>query len=446
MDERKRIMDLVKKGVITSEEAIVLLEKLGEESAEGTGEDAYNYNTKKTTYQNDESSDYIDNLKKRIEQVKERLTVLNTLDDFERLNDEEAAERDDLERSLAELQAELVKAEKERKTMDSQDDRKFFGMDFDIDTDGLEEQARHLASKVKEGVKNISNNFELRDFNVKIPGFARSKKITNNYEYDASRVKVLTVKNFNGDIIINKSDDNQIHERITYRVYGNIRNSSAEDFFKNNTVNELNGSTLNIKMHHRIEATIEINIPSETSLSSVNLRCKNGSFDLNDLEVDDLVVAATNGTVFLNQADVDHLEINNVNGSIKVEQSTLRNGLLNTVNGSIKTLDSLTDVELSSVNGSIILSHLSKYSKNVDAHVVNGTVKISVPVELGYVIKAETKNGSINNRLSDINVLSSEKNNRIVKLEHLGAGAADLQVSTISGSVYLKDSLTEEDK
>lgn len=98
MDERKRIMDLVKKGIITSEEAIVLLEKLGQENAEEVNEDnSQTSNEKNNTYrkQNDASSDYIANLKKRINQIEERLTVLNTLDDFERLDDDEAVERDE---------------------------------------------------------------------------------------------------------------------------------------------------------------------------------------------------------------------------------------------------------------------------------------------------------------------------------------------------------------
>ncbi|BDR57953.1 DUF4097 family beta strand repeat-containing protein [Xylocopilactobacillus apicola] len=442
MDERKRIMELVKKGVITSEEAIVLLEKLGQKSAEGTSEDTSDHDKKRTAFQEDESSDYVDKLKKRIEQVKERLTVLNTLDDFERLSDEEADEREDLQRSLTELENELESVELQRKRRDSSNN--IFGIDFDFDTEGLEEQARSFAAKVKDSVKSFSDNFELRDFNVKVPGFARSKKIINTYEYSADDLKVLNIKNYNGNIVIRKSVDSRIHERITYRVYGNVRNSSAEDFFKNNTVNELSGNTLNLKMHPRIESLIEFSFPAGFDLTSARIHSKNGSFEFNNLKVDDLSVSSTNGSVELKDLTIDHLEINNVNGSIRIEDSILSSGTINTVNGSIKSLQSINNVELSSVNGNIILSNISKDSGDAEAHVVNGNIKMSLPPELGFLIKAESKNGSINNRLASATVNSVDKHHKSMELENVGAGNAKFQVSTISGSVYLKDISPEE--
>lgn len=447
MDERKRIMDLVKKGVITSEEAIVLLEKLGQETAEGTSEDPFDTaSEQKTNYQEQEdaSSDYIANLKKRIEQVKERLTVLNTLDDFERLDDEEAAERDDLEASLSELKVELARAQSERESYEkarSSEKDSFFG----FDSSEFEDEARNFAAKVKEGVKSFSNNFELHDFSIKIPGFARSKKIVTNYEYAPDAVHVLDLKNFNGNVIIRQSEDQQIHEQITYQVYGNIRNNSAEDFFENNTVNELKGATLTVKMHHRISATIELTFPVNFRLASARLRCKNGSFKLADLDIADLIIAATNGNISFQKFNVDHAEINNVNGSITVKDCWFKDGILSTVNGSIRTVNSRTDLEISNVNGNIILSKISPASTNLDVHLVNGDVKISIPPKLGYQIKADTKNGSINQRLSDVEILERDKRDKSVVLNHDGNGAARFQISTISGSVYLKDITVEGD-
>lgn len=439
MDERKRIMDLVKKGLISSKEAIDLLEKLGNENSEGTDEDTSYNNEQRTKYNTDEYSNYIESLKKRIEQVKERLTVLHTLDDFERLDDDEAAERDDLEKLLVQLQAELEKAEKEYRSFQDSNDDSF----FNIDSGDIEYRFRNFATKVKERVKNFSDNFELRDFNVRVPSFARSKKIVNTYEYEPNQIKILNIKNFNGDVIIRKSTDNRVHERITYRVYGNVRNTTIEDFFKNNTINELNGSALIIKMNHRIESTIELSFPTEFKLSSANLRDVNGEFFLINLNVDDLVIASSNGGVNLKTMASDHIEVNITNGSIEASDCTLQSGSLSIVNGSIYTSNSVNNLEFSSVNGSVILSNISKNTKNIDAHVINGDIKVSLPVELGYLVKAESKNGDINNRLTNVTMDTDQKSYKSTEFEHVGSGHASIQLTTISGSIYLKDDNSE---
>lgn len=445
MDERKRIMDLVKKGIITSEEAIVLLEKLGQENAEEVNEDnSQASNEKNNTYrkQNDASSDYIANLKKRINQIEERLTVLNTLDDFERLDDDEAVERDELNKSLSELKSELTKAELEKRNYEksfNNQNNKFFG----FDSSDIEDGARDFASRIKDSVKNFSNNFEFQDFNIKIPSFVRTKKIETSFEYDPTEINVLNLKNFNGNVTIKQGNDQKIHEIVTYRVYGNIHNSSPEEFFEENTINQLNGATLNIKLHRRIAADIQLIFPHDFKLASARLRCKNGSFKLSDLEITDLIIVATNGSITFNNFNVDHAEVNNVNGSISVNYSWLKSGILSTTNGSIRTYNSCTNLEVSNVNGSIILSNISSKTTNIDAHLVNGNVKISIPKELGYKIIADTKNGSINHRLSDADIIEHDKHYKSVKINHNGSGDAKFQISTISGSVYLKDSSLE---
>jgi DUF4097 and DUF4098 domain-containing protein YvlB len=441
VDERKRIMDLVKKGLISSNEAIVLLEQLGRDSAESTDDDAPFRNGQRTTYQTDDHSNYIENLKRRIEQVKERLTVLNTLDDFERLADDEASERSDLEKSLVQLQSELDKAEKQYRNSQDSNKESF----FNIDTDSVEHGFRNFASKFKDCVKNFSDNFELHDFSIKVPGFARSKKIINTYEYAQNEIKILNIKNFNGDVIIRKSADDRIHERITYRVLGNIRNSSAEEFFKNNTANEVNGSTLAIKMPPRIESTIELSFPTDFRLSSVNLRSGSGNFYLSNLNTDDLAIVSSSGTINLKTIVSDHIEANNANGSIVVSNCTLLSGFLSAVNGSIRTSNSVNNLEFSSVNGSVVLSNISKNSENISTHVINGDIKVSVPLELGYLIKAESKNGEIYNRLTNVTINTNHKNYKSSEFEHIATGHANIQLTTISGSIYLKDGNSEEE-
>lgn len=440
MDERKRIMDLVKKGVITSQEAIVLLEKLGQESADSTNEDPSDQYDKKTEYYENETADYINNLKKRIEQVKGRLTVLNTLDDFQRLDGEDITERDELQKSLIELQAELNKVEKEQRNFNNSKNNNFFGFDVEIDSEKLENQARNIASKLKKTIINFSDNFELRDFNVKVPKFSRSKKIINTNDFTNDKIKNLNINIFNGDIIIRKSIDGFIHERISYRVLGNLINTSPEHFFENNTINEVTDATLNIQIPRRIKATIELSFPEDFTLINAKLAGKNTDFDINDIKMNDLILSAANGEVNFNFVELSHCEVNAVNGLIIVENSDMSEGLLNTVNGSVRTVNSVTNLEISSVNGDIVLSNIGSETLSMDAHVVNGDIKMSVPKELNYVIKAETKNGLINNRLMNAKPDSTDKNAKVMLIEHKGSKNADLQFSTISGSIYLKDS------
>ena len=79
--------------------------------------------------------------------------------------------------------------------------------------------------------------------------------------------------------------------------------------------------------------------------------------------------------------------------------------------------------------------------QKIKASSVNGNVKVSVNKEIGLEGVAKTSLGSINDRLSDYEVVreKKEKTNRLLQFRRVADEMAKLDLSTTTGSIFLKD-------
>ena len=80
--------------------------------------------------------------------------------------------------------------------------------------------------------------------------------------------------------------------------------------------------------------------------------------------------------------------------------------------------------------------------KKVEASSVNGNVKVALPDTIGLEGHAKTSLGSINSRLSNYEVVreKKERTNQMLQFRRVSDGEiAQVQLSTTTGSIYLKD-------
>jgi len=227
MNERERILDLVKKGILTTEEALVLLENIAtekdeklidneakqvnytrtEEKKDATIADsealekilerlAEEENKKSVEY--DELTVEIQGLRQDIREVEEQLTVFDTMEDLDSLTPEKEAEREQLKKDLAYMKETDVRLTSEKAALnddlksikqerrDTQETERILG--FDIPKDWKEqtnEKFNQASGKVEEVGRNfgdflkntvdavsstVSDNVEWKDVNIKVPG------------------------------------------------------------------------------------------------------------------------------------------------------------------------------------------------------------------------------------------------------------------------------------
>src|SRR5699024_3768318 len=195
MNERKRIFDLVKQGVISTEEALVLLENIAKETGGRVKPSEDDISPKDWFISSDRSLDdessmdvideltQLENLEHQIDEINIQLIELN-----ETLQLEESAELLQQKRTL---QDELVKLMAEKQVLEAKIDEKFYhkaNQHTQTESDSWKEQASDTFSQVsdklsdvtaqlgrffKKSIKNVSqtveDNVEWKELSIKVP-------------------------------------------------------------------------------------------------------------------------------------------------------------------------------------------------------------------------------------------------------------------------------------
>ncbi|WP_225048857.1 daptomycin-sensing surface protein LiaX [Lacticaseibacillus kribbianus] len=492
MNERERILDLVKQGVITSEEALVLLENLAKAKAktptsapedaaadqtneqQPTADDDSTQDTPKETpteealaLLNTQLAELAGNLDAAQAQVKsvnaklaanaEQIIVLDTMEDLDTLSEEKYKERGRLKQenlTLTTKQAELTEQVATLKTKIAELNREKHQLTKKTFTDKVlpddwQDQAKdalndigktvndatlQIGSLVKKTMNNVLDNVDWKDVTVRVPGIA-TERFSHTFDFPDSKASILDLKVANGDITIDTWEQAGIQVNAEIKLFGKMQADTPLEAFLDRSHIEANDDHLVFQVpNRRVQADLTIHLPKR-DYDHVAVRLLNGGLLLNGLSGKDFYVKSTNGELTFNQLTATMLEIEGVNGSIKVTDGTVHDLMLETVNGDIKVSSAAKTLSLQTVNGTIRTTLTTDFDQ-LTASSVNGNVKLALPASVAVSGEARTRFGGVKSRMAGINVSGKAKS---VTLDRPGTGSGRLKVTTTSGNVQLKD-------
>lgn len=482
MNERERILDLVNKGVISSEEALVLLENLAKATGEQTSQAKPNekkadskatqqaaaaaaddalaaLNTKLATArgQLDAATAQLTSISNTLAANEEQIIVLDTMEDLDTLtpekyqergrlkaaNRELAAQKSILKATVAELKDQVAALERQKADLTRQSftDR-FFGDEWqDQAKDALADlgktvgdAAGQVGALVKQTVSSVLDNVDWKDVTVKVPGIATAK-FDHTFTYPASQASILDVKVANGDVTLETWDSPDIEIQATIKLYGKMAEDTPFDAFAARSRIEVNDDHLVFQIpNKRVQADLTIRLPKRT-YDHTTVRLLNGSLTVNQLEGKDLYVKSTNGSLSFTGLNAVMLETEGVNGNIRVTDSQVHDLMLETVNGDIRVDGEAQTLNLQTVNGTIRTT-LSRDFKALTASSVHGNFKLALPADVAVSGTLRTAFGSIKSRMSGVEVADQSKS---VELDRPGVGTGTVKATTTSGVMQLKD-------
>ncbi|MEJ1306718.1 hypothetical protein QY884_00940 [Latilactobacillus sakei] len=280
MNERQRILDLVNQGVLTSSEALILLENLAkndqntnatkmsaepevpdvddnkQESAPETDQRALvEERARELTIALSGVNRQLQDLKQKIQADQEQVTVPDTMEDLDSLTSEKAAERhtlkatvlqnqaqiDDLEEQRQTLTEELNQIEKQRRQMAKNQWSEKLGLSddwkenasetFDEISSRLGEASLHLGKFMKETAKNVMDNVDWKEVNFKVPGLA-TEKFTHEFIYSDVTPEMINVKVANGNVDFKIWDQPEIKVVAQVKLYGKMGEPTAREAFE----------------------------------------------------------------------------------------------------------------------------------------------------------------------------------------------------------------------
>ncbi len=124
----------------------------------------------------------------------------------------------------------------------------------------------------------------------------------------------------------------------------------------------------------------------------------------------------------------DKIEIDTVSGGADLKNIKTEKLDIDTVSGSIKAAGEFTELESDSVSGDVTVSSATLLKK-LDCDSTSGNIRLTIPKNSGFTLKADTVSGDISCGLPTV---SESKNRRVC-----GDGSADFETDTVSGDLII---------
>ena len=519
MKERERILDLVKKGILSTGEGLDLLESMATEKDEKqikkeadkvtashkekdkasqlidkleNGEeeisepvdpkererqdqenlekilDELATEANKTSARLDEvNAQFADNKAARNEK-QEALMQLNTKEELGELTEEELAQRQALEAEIKELEAsgdtlleEQLKLEAELKDIRKNqwsEKKETFTDKFEL-PDDWKDQATDTLNQVGEKMseagsqlgkflkktfqtvsETVNDNMEWKDVSLRVPGIATTK-FEHEFYYEAPAASILDIKAANGNVTLKTWDSNDVKVEAKIKLYGKMGAEPFEAFSERSQI-EVNEDHISFQIpNKRVRADLVFYLPKRV-YDHAAIKLLNGNIMIETLEAKDIYTKSTNGNIIVDQLTATMLEVEGVNGNIDIRNGNILDSIIETVNGTVTFGATAENLSVSLVNGDVRLTIKEDNLKKVEASSVNGNVKVALPDGIGLEGHAKTSLGSINSRLSNYEVVreKKERTNQMLQFRRVSDGEiAQVQLSTTTGSIYLKD-------
>lgn len=511
MNERQRILELVKKGILSTEEGLDLLESMAKAKDEAQIKKAAD---KVDSYHRDQATDLVDDwenesdkadgseeqdledleayfddlateanqisahideinqkkkeLKDTLHEKQEVLMELDTKEELDTLSEEDDEIRDTVEDEIDELKEQIVELERQAKEQEKQlknihadqgESRKGRSHTrFDI-PDDLKDQATETFSQVGEKLgeagiqlgklmkktfktvsETVDENVDWKDFSVKIPGLVTSK-FEHQFLYTDVEPTLIDVKLANGKVTLKSWDDAAIKVDAKVKLYGKMNEATPLQSLMERSQIEVNDEHISFQIpNKRVQAELVFYLPKRT-YDHVAVKLLNGDLNVETMDAKDVYAKSTNGNIVFKQINATMLEIQGVNGNIDIQEGEILDSIIETVNGNISTKAAIQNYGISLVNGDVKLTAGHDTLQKIKASSVNGNVKVSLGKTIGLEGLAKTSLGSINDRLSDYEVIreKKEKTNRLLQFRRVADNMAQIDVSTTTGNIFLKD-------
>ena len=474
MKEKDRILSLVEQGVISTEEAIALLEKIGQPTQEHP-------KTESTV------TEYEDKDRKRLEKVLEKITgkinrysvELDTLEQTKQKLEQERQEKeqqlvalekqddgsrsfemkkefleaeidlledriddiedrmDDIEDATEELQEEL---EEQRVTDDNYHKRvqkRLTGRDV---ADGIDRFVSGLTSALQGGLNYVNNNVEWESRTVKVPKIT-SEEIALTIDTNETAASVLTIKVANGDVKLKPWQESFVRIEGNYKLYGHFDEELEVALKERITLTDDNDSVQFLIDSKRVIADVTILVP-EREYDYVSIHTLNALIRLKDIQGKDFMLKSQNGDVSAKHIQVTMVEAHVTNGHVKLLESSIRDAHVKVVNGHIVIDRPILSSKLSTVNGTVRVSKIDDTVQSVIASSVNGEVDCRLVPTTEFEAQLRTILGTIHHQGIEAEMIHSEKRvaNRRVELRRITKGEpVRLELSTNLGKVTLQE-------
>ena len=456
MNEKERILDLVKKGVISSQEAISLLEELGKNQGEASKvseqekkdtstyqkEDEKRFDTVLDSLASvvtnfssewDEEFETLNQVTQQVKQKEERIEELHSAKVLDKLTVEQEMELQRLTEELEVLRSQQRSLEEEKKA--AQDEMKRLKKEeFDeklkkakqkieetdwqqTTSDSLSQLggiigrfAGQFAKAAAETARNVSATIKDHpSFSTMSPFFYQTSH-SYAFEEEFGEIGIIEIKVANGDIKMKTAPQSTVTIEGEFRLNEEFETQEEIEQYINERLNvSLENDTFKFFIpSKKVYADVTFVFP-EKEYDYVSVKGLNSGIRMKDFTGKDFYAESQNGEISVKNVSGTMLELTSKNGTIKQLDGQFKDTILDGTNGNIIFDAEAESATLKTVNGSIKVKKVVPNAKQVMAKTVNGSVQLDVPESLELEATLSTSLGKLHYDDAQYEVIKHEK-------------------------------------
>ena len=297
------------------------------------------------------------------------------------------------------------------------------------------------AKTVTDTVNN--SDFDLKKINQKFYGTAKTH-FSHQFTFEDIDAQTIDIKLAKGKVILKTWEDETINDvkvEATVSLLGQMEEPDPIDAFLERSRIDVNNYQILFHVpNKRVDAKLTFYLPKR-QYNNLALRLLNGDLMIEELSAKNSSIKATNGTILIKELDALMLEFEGVNNEIEIREGQILDASIETVTGTIIARADIVRSEYSLINGDIKVTAKNNNLKKLEAQSVNGDVKVSLPQTIGIEGSAKTGIGTINYRFANCETVQERSGNtqKVLHFQRAAENAAQIEVSSKAGSIYLKD-------
>ncbi|WP_137662517.1 daptomycin-sensing surface protein LiaX [Enterococcus hulanensis] len=368
---------------------------------------------------------------------------------------------------LKELEEEIELLKHERKAIDedlfASPERPYVSDGFFEVPDDFEEQkyrpmdrpqvepndwASRIGRVVNRAAKTVTDtvnnsDFDLKKINQKFYGTAKTH-FSHQFTFEDIDAQTIDIKLAKGKVILKTWEDETINDvkvEATVSLLGQMEEPDPIDAFLERSRIDVNNYQILFHVpNKRVDAKLTFYLPKR-QYNNLALRLLNGDLMIEELSAKNSSIKATNGTILIKELEASMLEFEGVNNEIEIREGQILDASIETVTGTIIARADIVRSEYSLINGDIKVTAKNNNLKKLEAQSVNGDVKVSLPQTIGIEGSAKTGIGTINYRFANCETVQERSGNtqKVLHFQRAAENAAQIEVSSKAGSIYLKD-------
>lgn len=396
--------------------------------------------------------------------AKQRLRELEIFQEMDDLTDEMRGQQDELkenlkyiDRQIQEVKNQLDKIEEKRLSIrnassprSSETLQSKAGeitkstLDF---TDEAIKGSQKLSQDISSQVKGLMKNFKMKDVNLsfEVP-WVKTQTMNHVFEFDGTNIHDLDIKVINGSLNIVSHDKDDIQIESELRFHGNFDDFSVKTFENLSTISQEEGRLVFHVTSPRLSIDATVYLPAKT-FEEIKVHLTNGDLTLQDITVSTLNVHNKNGDIKLNHLIADTTELSNMKGDLECVDIGFQDILAKNISGDIQIKGNMTNANLETVSGDILITKKNNESSKLQAKAMNGDIKLSQPDSMSLMIDAQSSSGQIYQRLSEKTNKELNNDDSIGTFHRLfkeDVGQLEATIRVMNGDIWLKDQQDKE--